>query len=140
MDHKHKESSASLLRSRGLRATKPRLDLIDCLQDFGSAMPYSKIQETLSPIDRVTLYRTLDTLTNQGIIHQALRDQDGVYYALCGHSCDSHQHEHEHVHFKCSECDEVTCQDLDQDFVLSLAGYQVDQVQVSVRGVCPKCQ
>ena len=45
-----------LLRSRSLKATSHRLNLLIKLQAYNSAMPYSAIQEAMKSMDRVTLY------------------------------------------------------------------------------------
>ena len=51
-----------LLQKRNLKATSIRLNLISKLSESPSSMSYSAIQESLKPIDRVTLYRTLESL------------------------------------------------------------------------------
>ena len=51
-----------MLKKRNLKATSNRLNLLTKMQNNGSAMSYSKIQNTMQPIDRVTLYRTIEKL------------------------------------------------------------------------------
>ena len=92
-----------LLHKRELKATNSRIDLLSNLDKFGSAMPYSAIQKSLKGRDRVTLYRTLQTLSDKGIIHKAATIDNEDYYAICGLSCTSQDHVHNHVHFKCSK-------------------------------------
>ena len=69
-----------LLHKRELKATNSRIDLLSNLDKFGSAMPYSAIQKALKSTDRVTLYRTLQTLSDKGIIHKAAHIDNEDYY------------------------------------------------------------
>ena len=69
-----------LLHKRELKATNSRIDLLSNLDKFGSAMPYSAIQKALKSTDRVTLYRTLQTLSDKGIIHKAAHIDNCLLY------------------------------------------------------------
>ena len=53
-----------LLNERKLKATNSRVSLLHNILNYGSAMPYSAIQKALKSTDRVTLYRTLQTLSD----------------------------------------------------------------------------
>ena len=128
-----------LLKSRALKATNSRLKLLESLQAYKSAMPYSEIQSAMQPMDRVTLYRTLETLLGQGIIHQAFRDNNETYYALCGHTCNSQEHNHEHIHFSCNVCNEVTCQEISNKINIDLPNFEIEKVAIVVKGTCQKC-
>jgi Fur family ferric uptake transcriptional regulator len=128
-----------LLRNRSLRATKPRLKLLHAIEDYASAMPYSAIQKAMSPIDRVTLYRTLESLTSNGVIHKALQEGTDVFYAICGHRCAVGHHKHDHIHFKCQTCNTVTCEKPIEGIEILLPEYEIHKVAVAVEGICPKC-
>ena len=73
-----------LLQKRNLKATNTRLNLLVKMDKYGSAMSYSAIQKQMDPIDRVTLYRTLETLKEKGVIHKAFQENNEIYYAICG--------------------------------------------------------
>ena len=134
-----KKSIKELLHKRKLKATNSRIDLLSNLDKFGSAMPYSAIQKSLIGGDRVTLYRTLQTLTEKGIIHKAATIANEDYYAICGHSCNSQDHNHNHVHFKCNDCNTITCENMEEDVIISLPNYAIDSVSINVNGKCKKC-
>ncbi len=129
-----------LLHSRDLKATSTRIQLLENLDQHQAAMPYSAIQNTMKKIDRVTLYRTIDSLMSQGIIHQAYKENNETYYALCGKTCDKENHNHEHIHFKCLVCLAVTCQELHAKIEIALPAYDIHQISISVTGVCDKCK
>ena len=128
-----------LLHKRELKATHNRIDLLSNLNKFGSAMPYSAIQKSLKGIDRVTLYRTLQTLSDKGIIHKAATIDNEDYYAICGHSCNSQDHNHNHVHFKCNDCNTITCENMQEEVIITLPNYAIDSVSINVNGKCKNC-
>jgi Fur family transcriptional regulator, ferric uptake regulator len=128
-----------LLKTRDLKATGHRMNLLTQMKAYKSAMPYSFMQESLKTIDRVTLYRTLETLTEQGVIHKAFQDNNDVYYAICGKKCSKNQHLHDHIHFKCINCHAVTCEQTSQLMHVSIPGFEIQKVSVSVKGICKTC-
>ena len=83
-----------LLKKRNLKATTARLSLLTKMEGNGSAMSYSAIQAALNPIDRVTLYRTIESLKEKGIIHKAFQENSEIYYALCSNRCEENHHHH----------------------------------------------
>ncbi|MFK7756625.1 MAG: Fur family transcriptional regulator [Flavobacteriales bacterium] len=134
-----KEALQSILKSHQLRVTQKRLDVLAIIRNYESAIPHSRIQEELKNFDRVTLYRTILALLENGIIHKIHVEGKEVYYALCGHSCDVDDHNHQHVHFNCVECESVTCLEPDHPFNISLKGFQIEEVDVQLKGVCDNC-
>jgi len=89
--------------------------------------------------DRVTLYRVLERLVSEGILHRAT-DKDGVIrYALCNHQHDNETCSHQHLHFHCETCDEVSClENIIPQFNLP-KGYKSHQVHFTIAGTCKKC-
>ena len=63
-----------ILKSRKLKATQTRLQLLSIFDQEKYAIPYSKIQVLMKETDRVTLYRTIETLLEKGVIHKAYRE------------------------------------------------------------------
>ena len=134
------EHFKELLNRRDLKATIHRLKLLSTLQEYGSAMPNSEIQKSMQSTDRVTLYRTLEVLMDQGIIHKALTEDNESYYAICGQQCSKDQHHHEHIHFKCNSCNTVTCQELRTKVKVLIPGHEIQHVSIHVKGVCKDCK
>lgn len=128
-----------LLRNRELKATNPRLKLLMKMHEFESAMPYSAIQESMESMDRVTLYRTIESLKKKGIIHKAYQENNDVYYAICGTGCGTHAHRHDHIHFKCEKCDLVTCKESVKNVQLAIPDHLINKVNIHVEGICPAC-
>lgn len=129
----------NLLKDRGLKATTPRLNVLLSIQKYKTAIPYSAIQESMQSMDRVTLYRTIKSLKEQGIIHKAYQENNEVYYAICGTQCASGEHHDDHIHFKCKKCDSVTCVASTQPVKISIPNYKIDNVSIHLEGVCNTC-
>jgi len=134
------ENIKDLLQKRKLKATTSRLRLLTELEKHGSAMSYSSIQLALNPIDRVTLYRTIESLKEKGIIHKAFQENSEIYYAICGNSCEENHHHHDHVHFKCLKCNTISCEKLDQSLEFSLSDFIVNKISINLEGVCKFCK
>ena len=129
-----------LLRSRALKATSTRLNLLVEMKEYESAMPYSAIQKKFKSIDRVTLYRTLESLKEQGVIHKAFQENNEIYYAICGNNCGKSHHHHDHFHFKCVKCESVTCEKPSRKVEISIPGHEIHKVTIHIEGVCKLCK
>lgn len=131
-----------LLKSTGLRVTETRQVILDRFQEKTAAISQSDLESELGEaIDRVTVYRTLKTFVEKGIIHKILDDKGGVKYALCKEQCQPGHHHHDHLHFKCSVCQETICMEkhLIPEFSLP-EGYRKEEVNILVQGICPNCK
>lgn len=129
----------SLLKARKLKSTTARLKLLTVIASHETAVPYSIIQAELKDLDRVTLYRTLNTLLEKGIIHKALTAENDTYYAMCTHQCTSAAHNHEHIHFQCSNCNEVSCVPIPRPISIDVPNATVNSIEIQATGLCSKC-
>jgi len=120
-----------MLAACGLRVTQARLDTVRTLLDSQTAMTHQQMQSRLPAMDRVTLYRTLDSLTDAGLAHRITDDSRVAHYRVnrqhsagMARPADSPAspgiHVHRHGHFKCETCGELFCIDLPDDTVFAL--------------------
>lgn len=123
------------------RNTIPKKVILETLVHAGCAMSQPEIQELNSGLcDRVTMYRVLDRLVEEGIAHKVLSPTGVVKYAACS-GCDNvHHHNHDHVHFNCELCGKTTCLYGSIPVVKVPANYIVKEISVSIQGVCPQCE
>ena len=128
-----------LLQNKNLKVTTNRYNLLNKLDKYGSAMSYSTIQKQMSPIDRVTLYRTIEVLKEKGIIHKAFQENNEIYYAICDVNCNDHHRCHEHIHFKCIECETIQCKDLGDTLENLVPNLQIHKISINLEGLCEKC-
>jgi Fur family ferric uptake transcriptional regulator len=110
-----------LLRDASVRVTAARTNVLSTLLTTRAALSHQDIQDTFTEMDRVTLYRALDCLTEAGLAHKiAVDDRIFRYSAGTEHhehaDGSTHQHrkqqtQHQHGHFKCTRCAKVFCLD-----------------------------
>jgi Fur family ferric uptake transcriptional regulator len=129
------------LRAAAVKVTRPRLRVLACLGEAAGALCHGELEQRLNAdgagaIDRVTLYRVLDSLVDCRL---ALRTVDarGVYRFLLAAKRASHM---AHAHFHCQQCGGVSCLDEVPVPAPQLpAGFVSRQVDVDVRGLCGRC-
>ncbi|HEV7816241.1 MAG TPA: transcriptional repressor, partial [Janthinobacterium sp.] len=95
-----------LIRKTNARVTTTRVKVLDFLLSQTDSLTHHEIQERLAPeaIDSVTLYRVLEWLTENELVHRiAGADQVWRFSAGGGHRA------HEHAHFQCTKCEKLTC-------------------------------
>ncbi|MBX7242159.1 MAG: transcriptional repressor [Bacteroidia bacterium] len=131
-----------LLNKHALRHTESRVEILQLLAEQGSALSQPEIEKAVNTCDRVTIYRTLSTCLEKGIIHKVLDDSGLMKYAICKEEvCDEkHYHSHDHVHFKCNTCGDTTC--IEEVHVAPFVlprGFIVKEVNVLIQGICMKC-
>lgn len=130
-----------ILKGHGLRQTDCRSEVLKLLLEKEVALNHADLEQSLSKdFDRVTLYRTLNTFLDHGIVHRILDDTGMARFALCPEECDEDHHHHNHVHFKCISCNSTICLDEVKVPDLNLPqGYAKSDMDVLIQGTCPKC-
>ena len=118
--------------------------IIAILEEKQQAFSHKDFQNMFSgKCDRVTIYRALDKLVEDGKIHKVTGQEGAVQYALCN-SCDSHDdgthHNHNHVHFSCTQCKKVTCIEHVVPTLELPKTFTIQEVQCMVTGICNDCQ
>ena len=132
--------SNRLLKNFRLRSTPTRQEILHLFLEKDYALSHSDIeQEIADDIDRVTVYRTLKTFFDRGLIHKVLDDEGSLKYALCTNACSATEHRHEHVHFKCTECGQTNCLDVEIPAVRLPKGYKAREVNLLIQGTCQNC-
>ena len=134
------ERALEILRHNNLRATPVRKVLLKMFLESDSALSNQDIEQHLSDVDRVTLYRTLKSFQEKGIIHKAFDGTGISRYASCSEMCDAHAHHDEHLHFHCSKCDNTFCVDEIPIPELKMPkGFKALKTNIVVDGICERC-
>ena len=132
--------SEDIIKKYGLSITDSRKIILALFQKEGKAMAQSDIErKTKASLDRVTVYRTLNTFLEKGIIHQIPTTDNLQLYALCGDSCGAGNHDDNHVHFECERCKSITC--IDEVVVPAVKlpkGFKPRKSSMGVKGLCGK--
>jgi len=98
------------------------------------------IENSFEKSERTTLYRTIKTFEEKGIVHQ-IDDGSGVTkYALCVQGCSCEIETDLHLHFHCNNCDETVClTDYKIPKITVPNAYIAENVNLVVKGICDKC-
>jgi Fur family ferric uptake transcriptional regulator len=132
--------SADLLRAAGVKVTRGRVRVLDLLAAARQPLCHGEIETLLvtedAAIDRVTLYRILDSLVACGLALKAV-DPRGVFRF----SAVATRHRHDgHVHFRCTDCGGVFCLKAAPPPPPKLPrGFRLAEVALDVRGTCASC-
>jgi Fur family transcriptional regulator, ferric uptake regulator len=133
-------SSDILLKNFSLRSTPTRQQIVHLFLKKNYALSHGDIEKEITDeLDRVTVYRTLKTFLDKGLIHKVLDDEGSLKYALCNEACTLTGHHHDHVHFKCITCGQTNCLNIDVPTVKLPKGYKANEVNLLIQGVCERC-
>ena len=130
------------LKLLGIRKTPIRIEMLDIfIGSAGKALSNKDIELDLEDPDRITVYRTLKTFEQKGLIHQVMDGTGVTKFAICIDDCDDHSHHDEHAHFRCEKCGKTTC--LDGGITLPSDipnGYRIKNAHLVLEGWCDECK
>ena len=106
--------------------------------DSGAISATSLITRLNTSLNKTTVYRVLDKLEDDGILHSFLDRKGQKWYALCS-GCNKSGHLDSHPHFQCIECGKVDCINLDV-FIPSIPNREIISSQVLIQGKCESCR
>ena len=128
------------LNERKIKATTMRLLVLDFLLRQPAAVSLNDLEASFHRADRITLYRTLKTFEEKGLVHSIGDGTGAVKYALCAGSCRPQAHHDLHVHFHCSQCGETYCLPTSRIPEIPLPdNFLTEEVNLVVKGVCGSC-
>ncbi|MCV6967647.1 transcriptional repressor [Mycobacterium intermedium] len=139
------ERIGELLRARGLRRMASRIQVLAVLEPYDGHLSVADIRERLisalpagaRPPDLATIYRTVTTLVDQGVLHALTRSDGVTTYGLATSP---------HHHAVCTRCDamiEVPAGRLSSALQHAMAGSSFElseEAGLTLRGLCPQCQ
>jgi Fur family ferric uptake transcriptional regulator len=130
-----------ILKRHQLSNTDSRRTVLEVFLQSETALAHQDIERgTGERFDRVTIYRTLQTFIDKGIVHTIPTADNGTRYALCRENCSEGHHHDNHVHFICDACGRTSC--LDDVAIPSVRlpqGYSVAKIDMVVNGICAEC-
>jgi len=128
------------LQARDIQPTAMRLLVLDYLVKRDAAVSLSDLENHLNRSDRTTMYRTLKTFQENGLVHQIHDDSGNTKYALCRDDCTCTYPDDMHVHFYCSRCEKTYCFPHLNIPEMDLPGsFEPKSVNFVVNGTCPAC-
>ncbi len=135
------ENFEKKLKAHHLRITPIRVELLSYFSKIKRAISHTEIEAHYNhQFDRVTIYRTLNSFIENGIIHKVSDNSNIAKFALCNHDACEHTHEDNHVHFKCLKCEQIEClhQLVVPQFKLP-KNYSIASANLLIEGTCANC-
>jgi Fur family ferric uptake transcriptional regulator len=130
-------SASARLRATGERITPARAAVFALLRDSARALSHQEIESGLgraNALDRVTVYRVLEWLVDQGLAHK-VAGLDRVWRFSIARETHGR-----HAHFQCIGCGKVVClSDVAPRRVALPRGFRSERVDVTVKGRCAEC-
>lgn len=131
-----------ILKKNQLSITAGRKKILELFLNSPGALAHADIEKnTDAAFDRVTVYRTLQTFVDKGIIHNIPTSDNSILYALCKENCAAGHHHDNHVHFICEACNKTIC--LDDVIIPDVKlpkGFKPIYAEMVVSGVCNECR
>jgi Fur family transcriptional regulator, stress-responsive regulator len=133
-------SSDDLLRSRGLRVTRPRLAVLDILAGGGHLEVDEiarRVRDRLDSVSTQAVYDVLSALSRAGLARRIEPAGSPARYEW--RAGDNHHHV---VCRSCGQIADIDCAEgeapcLDPD---TTHGFEIDEAEVTFWGLCPGCQ
>jgi len=121
-----------------LRKTKSVKIVLNEFDKDSSAISVITLVERLgSEMNKTTVYRILDRLEDDGLLHSFLGKNGHKWYAKCD-GCSSAIHHDIHPHFQCVSCGRVDCLDVNVS-IPQIPNRKVEVSQILLQGTCEEC-
>lgn len=132
------DQATQLLLRHGAALTPARVRVLQYLLAADTAMSHQDLQHAAQAaghaFDKVTLYRVLDWLIAQGLVHSVTgHDRVRRYSPLHTHAS--------HAHFECGQCGRLFCLDETPSLAAPAVppGFVTDHLDVTLHGRCADC-
>ena len=139
MKEKPDTQAREMLKAAKLYCTRQRVTILQVLLKAGMPLSHDQIAHLCGKkrFDKVTIYRTLESMVKVGMVHKVFIDKRASHFELA-HNCTENQC---HPHFTCTNCGNTHCL---TEILLPMAasphnGFIIQHQQVLLEGLCPKC-
>ena len=134
----NKEAIALNLRHHHLKVTPQRLKIVESLNTYGHLnidMLYQEVKEAYPNVSLATVYKNLAIMTENGLLEEVkIPERKSVYEIK----------KEPHLHLHCTRCGKIEDLAIDLQNVIKeaedMSGYDVQTVDMVLRGICPECQ
>jgi Fur family ferric uptake transcriptional regulator len=133
-----KKDTESRLLDKNTKPTSMRILVYDFLSSQEAALSLSEVESYFENADRTTIYRTLKTFEEKGIVH-SIQENNTTKYKLCHDNCSESTHKDRHLHFYCKICKQTTCKE-EISFPETLdTNFRIDEIRLFAKGICEHC-
>jgi Fur family ferric uptake transcriptional regulator len=140
MEQKETRHSSKLIKN-GCRNTKPRMAIIDTLENANIPLSaediYIKLKQDGNAANLSTVYRTLELLVNNGMVLKDKMNDNRARFKLAG---DRHSH-----HLVCTSCHKIVelglcpLELLEKDIKMATK-FNITGHKLELYGLCPECK
>lgn len=106
-------------------------------QASGAISAVELVKRLDSKMNKTTIYRILERLEDDGVVHSFLSLHGIKWYAKCN-GCSKSEHLDVHPHFECVACGKVDCLTIDIK-IPNVPNRSVISSQVLIQGKCESC-
>lgn len=133
------EEEEQILMGVNIRPTAIRLMVLREIIRYQHAFTLADMENRMTTLDRSTLFRTLTLFVDHKLLHETDNGRGSKLYCRC--ECGHSHHHTPHLHFICTACHETFCiKDIDLSVLPKPQGYEVEEVSLIMKGLCPKCR
>ncbi|SFU27159.1 Fur family transcriptional regulator, ferric uptake regulator [Pustulibacterium marinum] len=127
------------LVQKNIKPTAMRLLVLQYLLSTQEAVSLTDIETALSNADKSTIFRSLKTFEENGLVH-TIHEGFQTKYAVCNSTCTADHHKDLHPHFHCTECNTTVCLNAISLPHLKLPdAFKVSSQEYLIHGICDKC-
>ncbi|WP_339704730.1 transcriptional repressor [uncultured Kriegella sp.] len=121
-----------------IRKTKAVEVLLNEFNNSPVAISAKKLIDRLgTTFNKTTIYRVLDKLEDDGVLHSFLGKEGHKWYAKCN-GCTAAEHEDLHPHFQCLSCGKVDCLTV-RVSLPEIPNRKIEVSQLLIQGKCEEC-
>jgi len=122
-----------------MRRTKSVMKVQKYLDGRDNAVSVVELVEHFSDeMNKVTVYRILARLEEEGLIHSFLDEGGLTWYAKC-QNCVRDDHDDNHPHFQCNKCSTIICLPISIT-IPKIENHRVDKKNILLVGECEECR
>lgn len=130
----------NILIAKQITPTPMRVMVLEFILKQSVAISLSDLEKEFQHSDRTTLYRTVKTFEEKGLIHDIKDKNEATKYALCEEDCTVGVHYDKHIHFFCNNCKKLMCLPKENMPMITLPqNFQLQEVSFVARGICDNC-
>lgn len=134
--NRRKNHIIEILKGKNIRISKQRILILDYLMTHPIHPTAEEIFNDLKSedpaISQATIYNNLNLFVKHKLVKELDFNMTSKRYEFYKKS---------HAHFICEVCGNIEDVEVDEvDYEKSLSMYQIDNVEITFRGICPECQ
>ena len=136
-NNKHNLKSRFILSKHGISRTKFRIMLLSLFFASKKSLLIEDILQYFNySINKVTVYRSLESFEKKGLIHKVPDRNNFKRYSLCKKEESSMVSDtHNHGHFICYSCNQTFCiEDVKSPDITYLKGFDIKELRLILEG------